>query len=179
MFELLGTTGHARRGRLTTAHGVIETPFFMPIATKGAVRHLGLLEYEALQNQIVLANTYHLLLRPGEETLYATGGLHGLMHWNKPILTDSGGYQVFSLASRSNISDDGVEFNSHINGARILLTPERSMEIQHAIGSDIWMNFDYFPGYPASQEQIALSVDLTTAWAARCKERWQRLHAGA
>src|SRR3989338_2254710 len=142
MFELLNQKGKARRGRLTTAHGIIETPFFMPIATKGAVKTLSSTDMERLGASILLSNTYHLLLRPGLEGMKKLGGLHKLMGWNKPILTDSGGYQVFSLSKMNKTTEEGVEFQSHIDGAKIFLTPEISIEMQKAIGGDIAMQFD-------------------------------------
>lgn len=175
MFSVTHQLGQARRGELQLAHGTVQTPFFMPIATKGAVKHLSNADFAAIGNQILLTNTYHLYLRPGIETLQAVGGAHGLMNWSKPILTDSGGFQVFSLARLRTINDDGVTFNSHIDGRELHFTPEVSMDIQSAIGADIWMCFDYFPGYPATREETERSVTLTTAWAQRSKQRWETL----
>ncbi|MDP3970782.1 MAG: tRNA guanosine(34) transglycosylase Tgt [bacterium] len=170
MFNLKAELGGARRGTLRTAHGDIETPFFMPIATKGAVKYLDNSDFKQLGNQILLSNAYHLYLRPGIEKLNSFGHLHKLMNWQKPILTDSGGFQVFSLARLRKLTDDGVVFNSHIDGKETFFTPELSMEIQDAIGSDIRMCFDYFPGYPADYDVAKKSVYLTTAWALRCKQ---------
>ncbi len=164
----------ARLGSLLTSHGTISTPAFMPIATKGAVRTLPMADLVDLQLQldpesapIVLSNTYHLFLRPGLEVLAAIGGARTLMNWPGVMLTDSGGYQVFSLAQLRSIDDDGVTFNSHIDGAALRFTPEVSMQAQSVIGSSIWC-----PGHPASLEQIQLSVERTTTWARRCKD-WQ------
>ncbi len=162
--------GQARAGILTTGHGTVPTPAFMPIATRGAVKHLANSDLAQIGNDILLANTYHLYLRPGLDTLRAVGGLHQLMHWDKPILTDSGGFQVFSLAHLRKLTPDGVRFNSHIDGAELFMTPELSMEIQQVIGSDIQMCFDYFPGFPASRADAEHSVALTTQWAKRCKD---------
>lgn len=168
MFTLQATLASARASELVTAHGIVRTPAFMPIATRGTVKHLHQADLAAIGNDILLGNAYHLYLRPGLEVLRAVGGLHGLMHWQKPILTDSGGFQVFSLAHLRKLDPDGVRFNSHIDGAELFFTPELSMEIQQAIGSDIHMAFDYFPGYPATLASTETSVQLTTAWAKRC-----------
>ncbi|MFA6474776.1 MAG: tRNA guanosine(34) transglycosylase Tgt [Patescibacteria group bacterium] len=158
---------------LPTQHGNVPLPAFMPIATRGTVKHLHQADLTAIGNDILLSNAYHLYLRPGLDTLRAVGGLHNFMHWDKPILTDSGGFQVFSLAHLTKITAEGVRFNSHIDGAEHMFTPELSMEIQAAIGSDIQMCFDYFPGYPASRAQAEQSVALTTAWAKRCLAKKQ------
>lgn len=167
---------------LHTPHGDIRTPFFMPIATQGVVKTLSLPELYALERSIddsttpiVLSNTYHLYLRPGEEKLTHFGGLHQFARWPGIILTDSGGFQIFSLQQLRTLTDDGVKFRSHIDGSSHWLTPERSMEIQSTIGSDIWMAFDYFPGYPAEEKDVRRSVALTTAWARRCRE-WHQQH---
>ncbi|MFA5995548.1 MAG: tRNA guanosine(34) transglycosylase Tgt [Patescibacteria group bacterium] len=168
-FKVSATYQGARAASLATNHGILQTPFFMPIATRGAVKHLANSDFATIQNQILLANTYHLYLRPGLEVLKKCGGLHGLMNWQKPILTDSGGFQVFSLAALRKITPDYVIFNSHIDGRELKFTPELSMEIQAAIGSDIQMCFDYFSGYPATRKETEYSVKLTTAWAKRCK----------
>lgn len=169
MYQLIAQRGQARRGRITTTHGVVETPAFMPIATRGSVKHLANTDLEQVGNDILLSNTYHLYLRPGLETLRGVGGLHKLMNWSKPILTDSGGFQVFSLSKLRKLLPDGVKFQSHIDGSEHFLTPELSMEIQSVIGSDIWMCFDYFPGFPATQPDVEESVALTTTWAKKCK----------
>jgi len=166
----------ARRGELTTAHGKIQTPFFMPIATKGAVKTISPLELAVLQKKvdphtcpIVLSNTYHLYLKPGLEILEFFKGLHNFMNWPHALLTDSGGFQIFSLNKLRKLSADGVEFSSHLDGSKHFLTPEKSLEIQTIIGSDIMMAFDYFPAYPASLAEATDSVNLTTAWAKRCR----------
>lgn len=172
MFKILHTNGRARRGRLETAHGVIETPFFMPIATKGAVKSLSTLDMEALGAQILLSNTYHLMLRPGMEEMEKLGGLHRFMHWDRPILTDSGGYQVFSLSRMNKITEDGVTFQSHIDGARIHLTPELSMQMQAAIGSDIRMQFDDVAAGDSTYERYEDAMERSLRWAARCKDEF-------
>ncbi|KKW33790.1 MAG: Queuine tRNA-ribosyltransferase [Parcubacteria group bacterium GW2011_GWA2_53_21] len=182
MFELKRQEGHRRWGTLTTAHGKIETPFFMPIATKGAVKTLSSADMRELRAQILLSNTYHLLLRPGLEEMKRLGGLHKLMGWDGPILTDSGGYQVFSLSGAklsarggsafggNKTSEDGVEFQSHIDGARLKLTPELSMEMQSAIGSDIMMQFDDVAAGDSSYERYEEAMERSLRWAKRCKE---------
>ncbi len=175
-FNVVATLGSARSGDLTLPHGVVQTPVFMPIATKGAVKYLSQEDLDALGPEIILSNTYHLYLRPGVDVLNEFGGLHALMNWKKPILTDSGGFQVFSLAKLRKLTDDGVTFNSHIDGREIHFTPELSMDIQAAIGSDIWMAFDYFPGYPATRADAQRSIDLTTAWAERSLNRQKEVN---
>ncbi|MBI4139140.1 tRNA guanosine(34) transglycosylase Tgt [Candidatus Uhrbacteria bacterium] len=169
----------ARRMTLTTPHGAIEAPFFMPIATRGAVKTLSNADMERLGASIILSNTYHLYLRPGEDVLRAVGGLHRFMSWNKPILTDSGGYQVFSLAKMRKLSEEGVEFSSHIDGSRHLLTPERSIEIQQTIGSDIVMVLDECTPPDMPPPELAASVARTTRWAARSKEAFEKGRTGA
>jgi queuine tRNA-ribosyltransferase len=174
-FELLktSTTSAARRGVLHTPHGDLETPFFMPIATKGAVKTLSSMDVERLGSPIVLANTYHLMLRPGMDVIESMGGLHKFMGWDGAILTDSGGYQVFSLADRRHVTDEGVQFLSPIDGSKHVLTPESSMDIQRTLGSDIVMCFDEVIGLPASDADIATAVDRTDAWAKRCRDRFE------
>lgn len=176
MFELLNTKGTARRGRLTTAHGVIETPFFMPIATKGAVKTMSSQDMDKLGAQVLLSNTYHLLLRPGIEGIKKLGGLHKLMNWNKPILTDSGGYQVFSLSKMNKTTEDGVKFQSHIDGSYLELTPEKSMEMQKAIGSDIAMQFDDVASGVSTKERYEDAMERSLRWAKRSKEAF--IHDG-
>ncbi|MFT4638003.1 MAG: queuine tRNA-ribosyltransferase [Verrucomicrobiales bacterium] len=179
MFELLATDpdSKARRGRLTTAHGVIETPAFMPVGTQGTVKSVSPEELtDELDAQIILGNTYHLNLRPGLEVIREFGGLHEFMRWDRPILTDSGGYQVFSLAKLRKITDEGVKFQNHLNGATMMLTPEVSMEIQATLGSDIAMYFDECPPYPCEREYATKSLALTNRWALRCKA-WTEAHA--
>jgi queuine tRNA-ribosyltransferase len=170
-FELLATDGKARRARLEFARGVIETPVFMPVGTYGTVKAMTPEELEGLGARVILANTFHLMLRPGEATVAAhDGGLHGFMHWDRPILTDSGGFQVWSLAELRKISEDGVRFASPIDGSPVFLGPERSMEIQRALGSDIVMVFDECTPHPATEPEARESMELSLRWAARCRE---------
>ena len=159
----------ARRGVLETAHGPLQTPFFMPIATKGAVKTISTADVEKLGSPILLSNTYHLYLRPGLEVLRSFGGLHKLMSWNGALLTDSGGYQVFSLAKMRKITEEGAQFASHIDGSRHMLTPEKSMEIQQAIGSDIVMVLDECTPAGSTAEYLDDSIARTSRWAARSK----------
>ncbi len=166
-FEILKTEGLARRGRLSLAHGVIETPTFMPVGTYGAVKTLAPGELESIGTQILLGNTYHLYLRPGLEVLSTAGGLHRFMNWKRPILTDSGGFQVFSLGSLKSINDDGVTFRSHLNGDLHHLTPELSAEIQQVIGSDIAMVLDECVALPNTPEVLDAAVDRSFRWAER------------
>ena len=160
----------ARRGRLTTPRGVVETPVFMPVGTAATVKAVKPDDVRETGAKIILANTYHLFLRPGHEVVEKAGGLHRFMGWDGPILTDSGGFQVFSLASLGKITEEGVEFASHIDGARHLLTPEKSMEIQIALGSDIMMAFDECVPYPVERGYVEKSVERTTAWLKRCNK---------
>lgn len=169
----------ARSGVLKTPHGDIQTPFFMPIATKGAVKTISTADVERLGSPILLSNTYHLYLRPGEEVLRTFGGLHRFMSWNGALLTDSGGYQVFSLAKTRKITEEGVEFASHIDGSRHLLTPARSMEIQQIIGSDIAMAFDECTPAGSSDEYLEASISRTTRWAQRSKAAFEKGRAGS
>jgi len=172
-FEILaedkGT--RARAGLLHTPHGVVETPIFMPVGTGGTVKGMTQDELEALGVQILLGNTYHLYLRPGHELIRDAGGLHRFMSWPHPILTDSGGFQVMSLKSLGRVTEDGVEFRSHLDGSSHFLSPERAVEIQLALGSDIMMCLDECVEYPASREALARSVGLTTRWARRAREK--------
>jgi queuine tRNA-ribosyltransferase len=176
-FEVLRQVegGQARLGRMTTAHGVIETPVFMPVGTQGTVKALTQEMLEALGTGILLGNTYHLWLRPGPETILALGGLHRFMSWDRAILTDSGGFQVFSLGDLRKIREEGVEFRSHLDGSPRFLSPERSMEIQHALGSDIVMCFDECTPYPATRQQALDSLALTTRWALRSRRAFDQL----
>ncbi|MBU0646204.1 tRNA guanosine(34) transglycosylase Tgt [Patescibacteria group bacterium] len=169
MFEMIKQKNKARRGRLTTAHGTIETPFFMPIATKGAIKAMSVEDAAGLGAQIILSNTYHLLLRPGLEAMQKLGGLHQLIGWDKPILTDSGGFQVFSLSKINKIDEDGVTFNSHLDGAKIHLTPELSMQMQQALGSDIVMQFDDVADGRSSKDRFEDAMERSLRWAKRCK----------
>ena len=176
VFELQRKCGAtaARAGRLTTAHGMIETPIFMPVGTQATVKAVTPEELETLGARIILGNTYHLYLRPGTEVVSAFGGLHGFMHWQRPILTDSGGFQVFSLAQLSSISEQGYAFQSHLDGgSRHLLTPEKSVAVQLALNSDILMCLDQCIGYPAEREAAEKALALTTRWAQRSKQAWQ------
>ena len=177
-FEILATDRHskARQGRLPTAHGVIDTPAFMPVGTQGSVKGVSPRELRELKAQIVLGNTYHLFVRPGLDVIKHFGGLHKFMNWDGPILTDSGGYQIFSLAKLRKITEDGVEFQNHIDGARAFISPEIAMEIQAALGSDIAMALDECVPYPCDYDYAAQSAEMTTRWARRCKE-WKQKNA--
>ena len=178
MYKILCKDGSAKRGRLETVHGTIETPVFMNVATVGAMK--GAVSTEDLQHlktQVVLSNTYHLHVRPGDEIVKKMGGLHKFMTWDKPILTDSGGFQVFSLAGLRKIKEEGVYFNSHIDGRKILMGPEQSMQIQSNIASTIAMAFDECPPHPATRQYMQNSVDRTTRWLERCKKEMDRLNS--
>jgi queuine tRNA-ribosyltransferase len=169
LYERQSTDGHARAGRLTLPHGVVETPIFMPVGTYGAVKGLTPQMLERLGAQIVLGNTFHLWLRPGLEVMATHGGLHRFMNWQRPILTDSGGFQVWSLGDLRKISEEGVAFQSPINGDRLFLSPEESMRIQQVLNSDIAMVFDECTPYPATREEAAVSMELSMRWARRSK----------
>ncbi|TDF34872.1 tRNA guanosine(34) transglycosylase Tgt [Alteromonadaceae bacterium M269] len=169
-FELLNTEGKARRGRLLFDRGVVETPAFMPVGTYGTVKGMTAEELEDTGAHICLGNTFHLMLRPGTEIIKMHGDLHDFMHWDKPILTDSGGFQVFSLGELRKITEKGVTFRSPINGEKILLTPEKSMEVQRDLGSDIVMIFDECTPYPATETQARQSMELSLRWAERSKK---------
>ncbi|AOV16859.1 tRNA guanosine(34) transglycosylase Tgt [Acidihalobacter aeolianus] len=169
-FDLLTRDGAARRGRLTFERGTVETPAFMPVGTYGTVKGMTPEELEGLGAEIVLGNTFHLMLRPGTEIIARHGDLHGFMHWERPILTDSGGFQVFSLAKLRKLSEEGVSFRSPVNGDKVMLTPERSMAVQRALGSDIVMVFDECTPYPATEDEAAASMRLSLRWAARSRE---------
>ena len=175
-FELLAEDieTRARRGRLTTPHGVIETPIFMPVGTQGTVKAVGPDDLRAVQAQIILGNTYHLMLRPGEGLVQRRGGLHKFMSWERPILTDSGGFQVFSLSQKRKITEEGAAFQSHLDGSRHLLTPERSIEIQEALGADIIMAFDECPPALSERPYLEASLARTTRWLGRCVKAWGR-----
>jgi len=174
-FALLAQDGAARRGRLTLAHGVVETPVFMPVGTYGTVKAMAPNELVEMGATVVLGNTFHLWLRPGLEVIAAHGGLHRFMAWDRPILTDSGGFQVFSLGELRKISEEGVHFSSPINGDRLFLTPEISMKIQQVLNSDIVMIFDECTPYPASFDQAAQSMRLSLRWARRSRDEHDRL----
>ncbi len=163
------TSSKARLGQISTSHGDIDTPIFMPVGTRGSVKTLTNRQLEDIDAQIILGNTYHLMLRPGAEILEKAGGLHRFMGWTRPILTDSGGFQVFSLSALNKITPEGVFFQSHIDGSRHFLGPEESMSIQKAIGSDIVMAFDQCPPYPCEKKDVEAAVERTTTWAAKCR----------
>ncbi|RJL74322.1 tRNA guanosine(34) transglycosylase Tgt [Acinetobacter radioresistens] len=168
-FEKLGQSGRARRGRLTLEHGVVETPVFMPVGTYGTVKGMLPRDIEEIQAQIILGNTFHLYLRPGLDVVKEHGGLHEFIKWDKPILTDSGGFQVFSLGAMRKIKEEGVTFRSPIDGSKVFLSPEVSMEIQKVLNSDIVMIFDECTPYPATHEEAQKSLQLSLRWAKRCK----------
>lgn len=166
---------NARAGTISTDHGVIQTPIFMPVGTAGTVKAVSQQQLnENVQAQIILGNTYHLYLRPGLEVLQGAGGLHKFNHWDKPILTDSGGYQVFSLAANRKISEEGVLFQSHIDGSKHLFTPERAIDIQRVIGGDIIMAFDECPPYPSDNAYVKKSMELTHRWLDRCIDQFNQ-----
>ncbi len=169
-FELLNADGGARRGRLEFERGSVETPAFMPVGTYGTVKAMTPEELVDIGAEIILGNTFHLMLRPGTEIIRLHGDLHDFMHWDRPILTDSGGFQVFSLAQMRKITEQGVFFQSPIDGAKIELTPERSIAVQHALGADIVMNFDECTPWPASHQEAAQSMALSMRWAQRSRE---------
>jgi len=169
-YELITTDGKARRGRLTFARGTIETPAFMPVGTYGTVKGMKTEDVKATGAEIILGNTFHLMLRPGTEIIEQHGGLHGFMNWDKPILTDSGGFQVFSLGKMRKITEEGVRFSSPVNGEKIMLTPERSMEVQRSLGSDIVMIFDECTPFPATHKEAQVSMELSLRWAQRSKD---------
>jgi tRNA-guanine transglycosylase, queuosine-34-forming len=168
-FTIKATDGLARRGSLVTSHGVVETPIFMPVGTQGSVKALAPDDLENAGSQIILGNTYHLYLRPGDELLARMGGLHRFANWKRPILTDSGGFQVFSLKDIRKLSEDGVEFRSHHDGSKHFFSPEKVMSIQNNIGSDIMMVLDECVGYGADYAYTEKSLELTTRWAKRCR----------
>jgi queuine tRNA-ribosyltransferase len=169
-FELIDTDGGARRGRVTTAHGSIETPAFMPVGTAATVKAMFPWSVEETGAEIILGNTYHLMLRPGAERIERLGGLHEFMRWDRPILTDSGGYQVMSLSQLRKMNENGVTFRSHVDGAAHELTPERSIEIQRMLDADITMSFDECTPWPATEEVAAQSMRLSMRWAKRSRE---------
>lgn len=172
-FDLLQTEGKARRGRLTFPRGVVETPAFMPVGTSATVKALSPEEVVSTGAQIILGNTFHLMLQPGTEVISAHGTLHEFMNWHGPILTDSGGFQVWSLAELRKLEEKGVTFRSPVDGSTVFLGPEESMDIQTALGSDIVMVFDECTAYPATPEQARASMELSVRWARRCREHYQ------
>jgi len=174
-FEVIAQSSDSRvrAGVIQTVHGAIETPVFMPVGTLGSVKSLSPEELVEAGAQIILGNTYHLYLRPGCDVIDKFDGLHGFIHWDRPILTDSGGFQVFSLAKLAKLSEAGVTFQSHIDGSKHLLTPEKAIEIQTCLGSDIMMCLDNCIQYPATREQSQAALETTTQWALRCKQAWR------
>lgn len=174
-FEIIAAEGAARAGRFHLPHGVVQTPAFMPVGTQATVKTMTPEEVEGLGAEIILGNTYHLFLRPGHEVVRELGGLHRFMRWNRPILTDSGGYQVFSLAEINEVREDGVVFQSHVDGSRHLFTPERVMEIQRALGADVIMAFDQLPPGRAPREVALAAHERTLRWLVRCRDHFVRL----
>jgi queuine tRNA-ribosyltransferase len=177
-FTLAHVDGAARRGEFRTPHGAVATPAFMPVGTQGAVKALRNADLEALGAEIILGNTYHLFLRPGDALIARRGGLHRFIGWERPILTDSGGFQVFSLAGRRVVSEEGARFRSHLDGALHLLTPEGAVDIQARLGSDIAMVFDECLAYPAERDAVAASMQRSVRWARRCRERLGAIRGG-
>ncbi len=171
-FELLKESKEckARLGKIHTPHGTVETPIFMPVGTRATVKAMTPEELKEIETQIILSNTYHLYLRPGHELIEEAGGLHKFMNWDKPILTDSGGFQVFSLGDLRTIKEEGVEFRSHIDGSKHFISPEKAIEIQNSLGSDIMMCFDECAPYPATYDYVKKSMERTSRWAQRCKD---------
>ena len=178
MYKLLAQDGRAKRGRLFTPHGVIETPVFMNVGTAAAIKGaVSTVDLGEIHTQVELSNTYHLHVRPGDQVIRDLGGLHGFMNWDRPILTDSGGFQVFSLAGLRRIKEEGVTFHSHIDGRKIFMGPEESMQIQSNLASTIAMAFDECPPHPATREYMQNSVDRTTRWLERCQRELDRLNS--
>ncbi|NLI16162.1 MAG: tRNA guanosine(34) transglycosylase Tgt [candidate division Zixibacteria bacterium] len=173
-FSIKSRCGYARTGTITTVHGQLETPVFMPVGTQGTVKTQSPQDLEALGVSIILGNTYHLYLRPGADLVAEAGGLHKFTGWTKPILTDSGGYQVFSLKALNRITDFGVEFQSHIDGSRHIFTPENVIEIERKLGADILMPLDVCSPYPIEFAAATVDIERTTAWAKRAKEKWRQ-----
>lgn len=171
-FEVVCSDGAARRGRLHTDHGLVETPVFMPCGTYGTVKAMSPRDLRDVGTQMLLGNTFHLMLRPGDEQIRAFGGLHRFMSWDGPILTDSGGFQVFSLGKLRKISEEGVKFRSPVNGDRVELTPERSIRVQENLGSDVVMVFDECTPYPATEQEARASMELSMRWASRCRDAY-------
>jgi queuine tRNA-ribosyltransferase len=178
-FTVRSTDGAARLGEFETPHGVVQTPAFMPVGTQGAVKAIRHRDVEETGAEIILANTYHLMLRPGDELIARRGGLHRFIGWAHPILTDSGGFQVFSLAQRRVITEEGADFQSHLDGNRYLLTPERATDIQARLGSDVAMVLDECLALPATRDEVASSMTRSVRWAARCRQRYESLQSGS
>ena len=177
-FELIAQDGKARNGRVETAHGFFDTPVFMPVGTQATVKAVTCEQLKEAGARIILANAYHLALRPGEEVIAEMGGLHRFMAWERPILTDSGGYQIFSLAQTARITDEGAAFQSHIDGSRVFISPERSIEIQERLGADIIMALDECVGYPCEKERAEEAMRRSAAWAERCLKARRRADCG-
>ncbi len=177
-FRVTHTEGRARAGVLSTAHGDVETPAFMPVGTRGAVKGVTHRDLDALGADLLLSNTYHLYLRPGDDLIARSGGLHRFISWNKPILTDSGGYQVFSLADRRTITEEGARFRSHLDGSEHLLTPEKAADVQAQLGSDLSMVFDECLALPASVDAVRASMERTIRWACRARSRFIDIRDG-
>ena len=175
---MTGADGRARLGEMTTPHGVVQTPAFMPVGTQGAVKAVLPRDLIEVGAEIILANTYHLYLRPGDDRIARHGGLHRFVGWDRPILTDSGGYQAFSLGERRTIDERGLTFQSHLDGSTHLLTPEKATDIQSNLGSDIAMVLDECLGYPATRDEAAASMERTLRWEARCRRRFLELRGG-
>jgi queuine tRNA-ribosyltransferase len=178
-FDLLDRSGAARRGRMTLSRGVVDTPAFMPVGTYGTVKAMTPEELTEAGAQVILGNTFHLMLRPGSELIRQHGGLHRFMHWSGPILTDSGGFQVWSLTHRRKLTEDGVEFSAPIDGSRVFLSPERSMQVQAELGSDIHMIFDECTDYPVPQVAARSSMELSLRWAVRSRTAFDELNGAA
>jgi len=177
MYRLICKDGNAKRGELTTVHGTVQTPLFMNVGTVAAIKGaVSTMDLHEIRTQVELSNTYHLHVRPGDKVIKQLGGLHKFMNWDRPILTDSGGFQVFSLAGLRKIKEEGVYFNSHIDGRKIFMGPEESMQIQSNLASTIAMAFDECPPHPATREYMMDSVNRTTRWLERCKKEMQRLN---
>ena len=177
-FEITHRDGAARRGRLHLAHGVVDTPAFMPVGTRAAVKGITVDRLHALDAQIILANTYHLLLRPGDDLIARLGGLNAFMGWDRPVLTDSGGYQVFSLAARRKLDEEGATFQSHLDGSRHTLTPESAVDVQARLGPDVAMMFDECPSWPATHDAAEAAMTRTLRWARRGRDRFLALSTG-
>ena len=178
-FRVSATDGAARRAELRTPHGVVQTPAFMPVGTQGSVKAVRHSDLEESGADVILANTYHLLLRPGDELIARRGGLHRFMGWTRPILTDSGGFQIFSLAQQVRITEDGADFRSHLDGSRQMLTPERATDIQARLGSDIAMVLDECLAFPSTRDAASSSMTRSVRWAERCRARMQELRSGS
>ena len=177
-YDLLAASGGARHGRLILARGTVETPAFIPVGTYGSVKTVTPEELEQLGADIILGNTFHLMLRPGADVVEQHGGLHRFMHWERPILTDSGGFQVWSLTKRARVTEEGVEFQAPRDGRQVFLSPETSMKVQSQLGSDIQMVFDECTPYPVEESEARRSMELSMRWAERCRAAFDELNDG-